>query len=89
MLIVKQEVAPTQAPKTSWLLLFRKHLHLSQRDLANALDVTERTLRHWEKNPDSEPKLDRFQWQALRKLCHSTTQEELEALIDQLLESPT
>lgn len=87
MLLVKQEEAPTQAPKTSWLLLLRQYFHLSQRDVSIAFDVTERTFRYWEKNPDNEPKLTRFQWKALRKLCHCTTQEELEALIDKLLES--
>lgn len=89
MLIVKQEEAPTQARKTSWVLLFRQHFHLSQRDVAIALGITERTLRYWEKNPDNEPKLDRFQWQALRKLCYCKTQEELEELIEKLSEIST
>ncbi len=86
MLTIKQEETTTQARKTSWLLLFRQHCHLSQRDVAIALEITERTLRYWEKNPDNEPKLDRFQWQALRKLCSCTTQEELEQLIKMLVE---
>lgn len=87
MLSVKQEGLPTKAPKTCWLLLFRQQYRLSQRDVANALEITERTLRHWENNPESEPKLNRFQWQALRKLCHCSTQEDLEALIEKLNES--
>ena len=87
MLIVKQKGLPAQNHKTSWLFLFRQHYSLSQRDVANALDITERTLRHWENNPESEPKLNRFQWQALRKLCCCSTQEDLEALIEKLNKS--
>jgi DNA-binding XRE family transcriptional regulator len=88
VLVARQEEVPTQAARRSWLLLFRQHHRLSQRDVANALAVTERTLRHWENNPENEPKLNRFQWQALRKLCQCMTQEDLEALIEQLIERP-